>query len=186
MPTPRRLRVPLSVDEALSLTAGDMVLLSGTLYTARDAAHQRLQAALRNGEALPIPLEGQLIYYVGPTPAKPGEVVGSAGPTTASRMDRYMALLFRHGLLATMGKGQRSAACVELHREYKRVYFLTIGGAGALLGRKIKASRLLAYEDLGAEAIREMTIADFPAFCGIDARGNDACLLGQARYARPA
>jgi fumarate hydratase subunit beta len=185
MPAHRRLTVPFPREIALSLNAGDPVLLSGTIYTARDAAHQRLCEALTKGQPSPVPLDGQLIYYVGPTPPKPGEPIGSAGPTTAVRMDSYMELLFQRGLLATMGKGQRSEACVELHKKYQRVYFLTIGGAGAVLGKKIKAARVLAYEDLGPEAIRELAVEDFPAVCCIDARGVDACVVGRAKYARP-
>jgi len=184
MSEPRRITVPFEQDVALSLSAGDAVLLSGTIYTARDAAHKRLAATLRKGEPSPVPLKGQLIYYVGPTPPKPGEPIGSAGPTTAVRMDSYMELLFQHGLLATMGKGQRSAACAELHGKFQRVYFLAIGGAGALLGRKVKSARVLAYDDLGTEAIRELVVEDFPAICCIDTQGRDACALGRAKYAR--
>jgi len=184
MTEPRRLAVPFDQDVALSLKAGDPVLLSGTIYTARDAAHQRLTETLTQGRPSPVPLEGQLIYYVGPTPPKPGEPIGSAGPTTAVRMDSYLELLFRHGLMASMGKGQRSAACAELHGKFRRVYFLTIGGAGAILGKRIKSARVLAYEDLGTEAIRELAIEEFPAICCIDARGQDACALGRAKYAR--
>ena len=186
MPEPRRIVCPFTKETALSLNAGDPVLLSGTIYTARDAAHKRLCEALKRGEKSPIPLDGQLIYYVGPTPPKPGEAIGSAGPTTAIRMDSYMPLLFEHGLLASMGKGQRSAACVELHKKFQRVYFLAIGGAGAVLGKKIKAARVRAYEELGTEAIRELTLEDFPAICCIDAHGVDACAVGRAKYARPA
>ena len=184
MSEPRRITVPFDTDVALGLNAGDPVLLSGTIYTARDAAHKRLAASLKRGEPSPVPLEGQLIYYVGPTPPKPGEPIGSAGPTTAVRMDSYMDLLFQHGLLATMGKGQRSAACAELHGKYRRVYFLAIGGAGALLGKRVKSARILAYDDLGTEAIRELVVEDFPAICCIDARGQDACAQGRAKYAR--
>jgi fumarate hydratase subunit beta len=173
-------------DVADSLKAGDAVLLSGTIYTARDAAHKRLLDALKKGEKSPVPLDGQLIYYVGPTPPKPGEPIGSAGPTTAIRMDSYMEPLFKHGLMATMGKGQRSVACAALHGQYKRVYFLAIGGAGAVLGKKVKAARILAYDDLGTEAIRELVIEDFPAVVCIDTHGTDACAVGRAKYARPA
>lgn len=184
MSEPRRITVPFTKDVAIGLNAGDPVLLSGTIYAARDAAHKRLAETLRKGEAGPLPLEGQLIYYVGPTPPKPGEPIGSAGPTTAVRMDSYMELLFQHGLLASMGKGQRSAACAELHKKFQRVYFLTIGGAGAILGKKVKSARVIAYDDLGTEAIRELVVEDFPAICCIDARGQDACAIGRAKYAR--
>jgi len=184
MSEPRRITVPFGKDVALGLNAGDPVLLSGKIYTARDAAHKRLAASLEKGESSPVPLEGQLIYYVGPTPPKPGEPIGSAGPTTAVRMDSYMDLLFQHGLLATMGKGQRSAACAALHGKYQRVYFLAIGGAGALLGKRVKSAKILAYDDLGTEAIRELVVEDFPAICCIDARGQDACARGRAKYAR--
>lgn len=184
MSNPRRIACPFSKEVALSLKAGDSVLLSGTIYTARDAAHKRLCEALKKGEQSPIPLEGQLIYYVGPTPPKPGEPIGSAGPTTAIRMDSYMPILFEKGLMATMGKGQRSAACAELHKKFQRVYFLAIGGAGAVLGKKVKSARILAYEDLGTEAIRELIVEDFPAICCIDAQGVDACAVGRAKYAK--
>lgn len=184
MSEPRRITVPFAEDVALSLKAGDPVLLSGTIYTARDAAHKRLAEALRKGEPSPVPLKGQLIYYVGPTPPKPGEPIGSAGPTTAVRMDSYMELLFQHGLMASMGKGQRTAACAALHRTFRRVYFLAIGGAGALLGKKVKSAKVLAYDDLGTEAIRELVVEDFPAICCIDTQGQDACALGRAKYAK--
>ena len=184
MAEPRRILCPFSKETALGLKAGDPVLLSGTIYTGRDAAHKRLCDALKKGEKSPVPLDGQLIYYVGPTPAKPGEVIGSAGPTTAIRMDSYMPLLFEHGLMSTMGKGQRSAACAELHKKFQRVYFLAIGGAGAVLGRRVKSAKILAYEDLGTEAIRELVIEDFPAICCIDAQGVDACAVGRAKYAK--
>ena len=184
MPEPRRIQVPFTKEVALTLKAGDPVLLSGTIYTARDAAHIRMRDTLLKGGALPVPLDGQMIYYVGPTPPKPGEVIGSAGPTTAIRMDSHMELLFKHGLMSTMGKGQRSAACAELHKKFERVYFLAIGGAGALLGKKVKSAKVLAYEDLGAEAIRELTIEDFPAICCIDTQGVDACAAGRKLYAQ--
>jgi fumarate hydratase subunit beta len=181
----QRIVVPFSEETARGLSAGQQVLLSGAIYAARDAAHKRLAEALERGEQSPVPLAGQLIYYVGPTPPKPGEPIGSAGPTTAARLDSYLELLFRHGLLATMGKGQRSAEAVALHAQYRRVYFLTYGGAGALLGKKIKSARVIAYEDLGPEAVRELVIQDFPAICAIDARGIDACAVERQRYAAP-
>ena len=179
----RRLAAPFDERTALSLRAGEQVLLSGTVYAARDAAHRRLAEALRSGAPAPFPLAGQIIYYVGPSPARAGEAVGSAGPTTASRMDEYLELLFEHGLSATIGKGQRSPEAVELHRRYRRVYFVTIGGAGALLGKKVRSARVLAYADLGPEAVRELAVEDFPALVAIDARGGDACAEGRAKYA---
>jgi fumarate hydratase subunit beta len=180
-----RLAVPFAPETGERLRAGDWLLLSGVVYAARDAAHQRLCETLRRGLQPPFPLAGQVIYYVGPTPARPGEPIGSAGPTTAARLDAYLELLLLHGLLATIGKGRRTPAAVELHRQQRRVYFMGLGGAGALLGRRIRSARVLAYDDLGPEAVRELVLEDFPVVVGIDAEGNDATLLGQKRYARP-
>ena len=155
------------------LKAGDMVSISGTIYTARDAAHKRMDEALLAGNKLPFDIENSMIYYMGPSPTREGQVIGSAGPTTASRMDKYTPRLLDMGLKGMIGKGKRSP---EVHEAIKRngaVYFAAIGGAGALLSKCIKASEIIAYEDLGTEAIRKLTVEDFPCIVVIDANGND-------------
>lgn len=180
-----RITTPLTDEAIRGLRIGDRVLLTGLAYTARDAAHKRLVDLLERGEPLPVDLRGQVIYYVGPTPARPGEVIGSAGPTTATRMDRYAPLLHAHGVKATIGKGgPRSAAVVEALRRHTALYLLATGGAGALLGKHITASELVAYEDLGTEAIRRLTVRDFPLIVANDAHGGDLFLEGMRRYAR--
>lgn len=168
-----RLKVPFEPGEAEKLKSGDTVLLSGTIYTARDAAHKRMTETLENGDSLPVDLEGQVIYYVGPTPAKPGEVIGSAGPTTSSRMDAYTPSLLSHGLKGMIGKGYRSQEVIDAIQENSAVYMVAIGGTGALLARKITASTLVAYEDLGTEAIRKLQVEDFPCIVINDSAGND-------------
>lgn len=178
----KKLSLPCSEEDLRSLQAGEPVLLSGTFYTARDAAHKRLKEALDRGEEAPFPIAGQAVYHVGPTPAKPGEPIGSAGPTTAVRMDSYLEMMFEKGMAASIGKGARSTAAAKLHRKYGRVYFTAIGGAGAVLGKRITASEVVAYEDLGTEAVRKLTVEDFPVVVGIDAEGRDAFVLGQAKY----
>lgn len=169
----KRIRVPFEPGAAESLKSGDTVLLSGTIYTARDAAHKRMTEQLENGEALPVDLEGQVIYYVGPTPARPKEVIGSAGPTTSSRMDAYTPALLKHGLKGMIGKGYRSREVINAIQENNAVYMVAIGGTGALLARKITASTLVAYEDLGTEAIRRLEVEDFPCIVINDSAGND-------------
>jgi fumarate hydratase subunit beta len=156
-----------------SLRAGQAVLITGRLLTARDAAHKRLVEALARGEKLPVDLRGQVIYYVGPTPAPPGKVIGAAGPTTSGRMDPYTIPLLEQGLKGIIGKGYRSPAVVAALAEYKAVYFVTYGGAGALLGRTVKAVRVLAYPDLGPEAVHEFIVEDFPALVANDIHGGD-------------
>lgn len=165
------LHPPLEPSILGRLHAGDAVRIRGTVYAARDAAHARIVQALQNGQPLPLNLKGALIYYVGPTPGAPGQVLGSAGPTTSGRMDKYAPLLIAHGLAGMIGKGDRSPAVVEAMKRYGAVYFAATGGAGALLGKCITSQRILAYEDLGPEALREMTVEDFPALVAIDARG---------------
>ena len=159
----KRLRVPFDREELKSLKAGDNVLLSGELYVARDAAHGRIAEAYEKGEELPIRIEGETVYYMGPTPARPGRIIGSAGPTTAGRMDKYTSMLLDKGLCAMIGKGKRSREVTEAITRNGAVYFAAIGGAGALLSKCIKSSEIVAYEDLGPEAILRITIEDFPA-----------------------
>jgi fumarate hydratase subunit beta len=181
-----RLTTPLMDADVVSLKAGDRVQLTGTLYTARDAAHQRLIAALDAGQPLPIDVRGQIVYYVGPTPPPPGKVIGSAGPTTGGRMDRYAPRLLALGLKGMIGKGHRSQPVRDAMRQYKAVYFGAVGGAGALLSRYITAAEVVAYDDLGTEAIRRLTVEDFPVIVVDDAHGNDLYEDGMKRYARPA
>ncbi len=167
-----------------SLRAGMAVRLSGTLLTARDAAHARLHQLLQASQALPVNLENQALYYVGPAPAAPGLVVGAAGPTTASRMDPYTPELLAQGLKVTIGKGYRSAAVVSAMVRHQAVYLGAIGGIGALLSRTIKNARVLAFEDLGPEAIYELVVEDFPALVLVDTTGQDYYQIGQDSYRR--
>lgn len=167
------INAPMKKDVAESLNAGDYVYITGTIYTARDAAHKRLYEAQLKGEKLPIDLEDNIIYYLGPTPAKPGQVIGSAGPTTASRMDKYTPLLLDQGQTGMIGKGKRSPEVIESMKKNKAVYFAAIGGAGALLSKCIKKSEIVAYEDLGTEAIRKLEVADLPVIVVIDSKGNN-------------
>ena len=172
MTSPRKIELPLTKEIAGDLRAGEYVLLSGTLYTARDAAHKRLVEALAKGEALPFPAEGATIYYTGPTPAPPGSVIGSAGPTTAYRMDPYVEPLLKAGILGMIGKGARKGDVPELIKKYKAVYFAAPGGCGALLGKSIKECEIIAYPDLGTEAVRRLKVEDFPVFVAQDSFGN--------------
>jgi fumarate hydratase subunit beta len=177
-----RLTTPLSEAEVLGLRAGQQALISGVIYTARDAAHRRMVEALARGEELPFDIRGQVIYYVGPTPAPPGRVMGSAGPTTAGRMDAYAPTLLARGLKGMIGKGPRSAEVKAAIQQYKAVYFGGIGGAGALLAQKIVSAELIAYEDLGTEAIRRLEVVDFPVVVVNDCYGGDAYTEGQQRW----
>lgn len=156
---------------AKSLRAGQRVLLSGTVYTARDAAHKRIRALIESGGELPFPLEGAVIYYAGPTPAKPGMVIGSCGPTTSARMDSYAPQLHRLGLAATVGKGERSAEFAESLKESGGVYFCALGGAGALAARCITSCEVIAFEDLGCESVKKLTFRDFPLYVAMDSAG---------------
>ena len=167
------LKLPLTSEDIASLHAGDSVYLSGVIYTARDAAHKRMSEALSRGEALPLEIKGSTIYYMGPSPARPGHVIGSAGPTTASRMDKYAPALLDLGLQCMIGKGKRSDAVKEAVVRNRAVYFAAIGGAGALLSKAIESSEVIAYDDLGTEAIRKLTVRDFPAIVVIDCEGRD-------------
>lgn len=168
-----RLRTPLGATDLKRLKAGDRVLLSGKIYTARDTAHRRLVESLDAGRELPLQLEGQVIYYCGPTPAKPGQPIGSAGPTTSYRMDSYAPRLIELGLKGMIGKGKRSPGVIAAIKKFGAVYFGATGGAGALLAKKIKSARVVAYEDLGPEAIRELEVEDFPVVVINDTEGND-------------
>ena len=172
--SPIRLSAPLADERILPLRAGQWVLITGPLYTARDAAHRRMADALARGDDLPFDVRGQVIYYVGPTPPPSGRIIGAAGPTSAYRMDAYTPALLARGLKGMIGKGSRSEEVKEAIREHTAVYFGAIGGAGALLARHIKAVQMVAYEDLGTEAIRRLEVADFPAIVINDCHGGDA------------
>lgn len=178
----KRITAPLTKDVIGTLKAGDSVLLSGTIYTARDAAHERMTRNFKNGEPFPIELSNQVIYYAGPCPAKPGEVIGSCGPTTAGRMDAYTPLLLDNGLGAMIGKGARSKDVVEAMKRNCVVYFGAIGGAGALIAESIKKAEVIAYDDLGTEAIRRLEVEDLPLVVLIDCEGNDLYETGQSQY----
>jgi fumarate hydratase subunit beta len=172
MPEIKRITSPINKQTILSLRAGDEVLISGTIYTARDIAHKRLCDAINSGRDLPFEIENAVIYFVGPSPAPPGKPIGSAGPTTSSRMDAFSPILLRKGLAAMIGKGLRSKCVIDALVEYKGVHFSAIGGAGALLSKAIKDSKIIAYDDLGTEAIRKLTVEDFPAVVAYDCYGN--------------
>jgi fumarate hydratase subunit beta len=176
------LTTPLT-DEAIELLrAGDNVTISGTIYVGRDAAHKRLVAALDAGASLPFDPRGQIIYYMGPAPAKPGDPIGSAGPTTSYRMDPYAQRLMEVGLKGMIGKGNRSPAVREAMQEHRSVYFCAIGGAGALIAKSVRAAEVIAYEDLGAEALRRLEVVEFPAIVVNDVHGGDAYEQGKAQY----
>ena len=175
---------PLTDADVESLKAGDRVRITGVLYTARDAAHGRLFPLIEKGEKLPIDVKGAIIYYTGPSPARPGDVVGSVGPTTASRMDKFTPKLLELGLKATIGKGYRGQAVKDALKQYKGVYFGAIGGAGAVLSRYVKKLEVVAYEDLGTEAIRRLEVDAFPAIVINDCHGGDLYQDGQKAYAR--
>ena len=178
----KRITTPLTEDVIRDLKAGDSVLISGVIYTARDAAHQRLIELLEKGEELPINVEDEIIYYVGPTPAKPGMAMGSAGPTTSYRMDAYTPQLLDLGLKGMIGKGLRSKEVIASIIKNKAVYFGAIGGAAALIGRSITNAEVLAYEDLGSEAIRRIEVRDLPVVVIIDSEGNNLYEIGQKNY----
>lgn len=178
----RKLTTPLSREVVLSLRAGDQVLLSGVVYTARDAAHLRLVEAMERGEALPLPLEGQVIYYAGPTPTPAGRAIGSIGPTTSIRMDAYTPKLLEKGLRGMIGKGKRTAPVVEAMQAYPAVYFAAIGGAAALMASCVTSCEVIAYDDLGPESIKRLTLQELPLVVAVDAQGGDAFLQGQAEF----
>lgn len=182
MSSARALTLPLEPAEVAELTSGDAVTISGTLYTARDAAHARFAEAIAAGQELPITVAGQVIYFVGPTPARPGHPIGSAGPTTASRMDAYSPLLIERGLRGMIGKGRRSAEVKRSMREHGCVYFGAVEGTAALLAQHVRNAEVVAYADLGAEAVHRLEVEGFPAFVVNDLAGNDLYEDGPARW----
>ncbi len=183
---PVRLESPLSYQDIEPLRTGDVVLLSGVVYTARDAAHARMKEAIEAGEPLPFDPEGQIVYFTGPAPARPGHALGPAGPTTASRMDAYSPLLIERGLRGMVGKGLRSDAVQAAMREHGCVYFGAIEGTAALLADRVKEAEVVAYEDLGAEAIRRLVVEDFPVVVVNDLYGGDLYREGREKWRRPA
>ena len=178
----KRITLPLTAELAKTLHAGDRVLLTGTIYTSRDAGHKRMCEALARGEKIPFDPTDATIYYVGPTPAKPGHVIGSAGPTTSGRMDAYAPTMMSVGARGMIGKGRRNAAVIASMKQHGAVYFGAIGGCGALLSKCIKKAEVIAYEDLGAEALRRLEVEDFPVTVIIDALGNDLYETGRRAY----
>ncbi len=177
-----KLKTPLQVSDIEALRIGDIVHITGTVYTARDAAHKRMIDTIDRGETPPFDVKGQVIYYVGPTPPKPGKVIGSAGPTTSYRMDPYTPRLLDLGLRATIGKGQRGKDVIEAMKEFKGVYLVAVGGAAALISKRIKEAEIIAYEDLGPEAIRRIYVEDFPAIVANDILGEDLFSQGKEKY----
>ena len=169
----KHINAPFTEEQTKELKSGDYVYISGTIYTARDAAHKRMYEAMQNGEQAPFSLENNVIYYLGPSPAKEGQVIGSAGPTTSSRMDKYTPLMLQNGVKGMIGKGKRSPEVIEAIKKNQAVYFAAVGGAGALLSKCIKESEIVCYEDLGAEAIRKIQVEDFPAIVVADCQGNN-------------
>ncbi len=178
----KRISTPLTTEQLSSLKAGDMVYLNGIIYTGRDAAHQRLIQAWQEKKDLPLDLAGQVIYYVGPCPAKPGQVIGSCGPTTSGRVDKYTPVLLDLGLKGMIGKGPRNVTVIEKMREKGAVYFAAVGGAGALIARSVKKAEIVAYEDLGPEAIYRLEVEDFPCIVAIDCMGGNLYQLGVDQY----
>ena len=178
----KKIMLPLTEETLASLKAGDNILLTGTMYVGRDAAHKRMVEALEQGRPLPFDVKGQVIYFMGPSPARPGQPIGSAGPTTSGRMDSYSPRLIAEGLKGMIGKGMRSQEVKDVMKKYKVVYLAAIGGAGALISKTIKKSEVIAYEELGAEAIRRLEVEDFPATVVNDIYGGDLYQEGKARY----
>ena len=178
----RRIELPITRESVRNIKSGESLLLSGVIYTARDAAHKRLVELVEKGEELPFDIKNSTIYYVGPTPAKPGQAIGSAGPTTSYRMDAYSPTLIREGETGMIGKGKRSPEVIAAMKEYGAVYFAAIGGAGALLSNCIKSAEIVAYEDLGAEAVRRLVVEDLPVVCVIDCEANNLYENGRKAY----
>ncbi len=181
---PLRIKAPLEEKVVRDLRAGDTVLLSGTLITGRDAAHKRMTDLIKAGKPLPFEISGQVIYYVGPTPAPPGRPIGAAGPTTSYRMDAYAPLLMEHGLRGMIGKGQRSDDVKKAMIKWGAVYFAAVGGAGALISGCIKEAHVLAWEELGPEAVRRLVVEDLPLIVATDSQGNDLYATGRMKYKR--
>jgi fumarate hydratase subunit beta len=184
MPDSIIIQTPLSNDAVDQLSAGDRVLITGVIYTGRDAAHKRLAELIRENRPLPVDLAGQIIYYVGPTPPPPGMPIGAAGPTTSYRMDPYAPVLIEKGLKGMIGKGMRGDAVIEAMKRYRAVYFAATGGAGALISKTIKRAEVVAYADLGTEAIRKLEVEEFPAIVVCDVHGNDLYREGRMKYRR--
>ena len=184
MSTEIHLNTPLKTEDLEKLNVGDKVLITGTVYTARDAAHKRLVELLDAGKELPFDIRGQIIYYVGPAPAPPGKPIGSAGPTTSYRMDPYAPILMDAGLKGMVGKGPRGQRVIDSMVKNKAVYFAAIGGAAVVIAQSVKEAKIIAYEELGAEAIRELKVVDFPVFVANDTKGNDIYKIGVEKYAR--
>ena len=178
----KHIQLPITRETARTIKSGDACLLSGVIYTARDAAHKRLCELVLSGKPLPFDIKDATIYYVGPTPAKPGQVIGSAGPTTSYRMDAYSPTLIECGETGMIGKGKRGPEVVEAMKRYGAVYFAAIGGAGALLSSCIKSAEIVCYEDLGAEAVRRLTVENLPVVCVIDSEGNNLYETGRKAY----
>ena len=178
----KNIKAPLDAETIKDLHAGDVVRISGYIYTARDAAHKRMYEALGRGEALPLDLTNNIIYYAGPSPAKPGEVVGSVGPTTSGRMDKYTPTMIEQGLRGMIGKGLRSQEVIDACKAHGAVYFVAVGGAAAVIAQSVKEEKMIAFEDLGPEAIRRYTVEDFPAIVVIDSEGNNFYEIGQKPY----
>ncbi len=181
-----KITTPLTDEVIEKLRAGDKVTITGTIHVGRDGAHKRMIEALDKGEPLPFDPRGQIIYYMGPAPAKPGQPIGSAGPTTSYRMDPYTPRLLAQGLKGMLGKGNRSPQVREAMQKYKAVYFAVVGGTAALLAKRVKAAEVVAYEDLGTEALRRLEVEDMPAIVVNDIYGGDAYEEGKAKYARTA
>ncbi len=184
MSEPKRIVAPLGEEIVRELKAGETVLLSGTLITGRDAAHKRMTDLIKAGEPLPFEISGQVIYYVGPTPAPPGRPIGAAGPTTSYRMDAYAPLLMEHGLRGMIGKGQRSDDVKKAMIKWGAVYFAAVGGAGALISGCIKEAEVIAWEELGPEAVRRLVVEDLPLIVATDTHGNDLYATGRMKYKR--
>ncbi|PIE97440.1 MAG: fumarate hydratase [Treponema sp.] len=177
-----RLKTPFTKDDLKDVKAGDVVFITGYIYTGRDAAHKRFCELLESGKSLPIDVKGALIYYVGPSPAKPNEPIGSAGPTTSYRMDAYTPQMLDQGLMAMIGKGRRNQEVIDKIVEHGACYFAAIGGAAALIKDRVKSAEIICYEDLGAEAVRKLYVEDFPVTCIIDSKGNNLYELGREAY----
>lgn len=182
MPDIKKITTPLTYEKVKELKAGDMVSISGVIYTARDAAHKILVEAINKGEKLPVDFKDQIIYYAGPTPAKPGKVIGSCGPTTSGRMDAYSPAMMEQGLRGMIGKGPRSKEVIEAMKKHGVVYFAAIGGAAALIADSVKKAEVVAYEELGPEAIRRLEVEDYPYIVAIDCEGNNQYEIGVNQY----